>query len=228
MTTRPVLPTAVRVPAPGRRHGARRTLAAAGAAAVVLTLGACTSTSAAAPQESAPPSAALSGTSQPDPSATPTSVPAPAPAPGAEPVGVPPFQEDVMVLQATATEWVSVDDIVVTPFDGFTRVEYVLNGPGAASYEVTWVDRALDEATGRDLPIEGDAVLRVAIGSVPLSGIDATRDEAVEAGSVRSVLAPVALDDVAVGYVGATAPVPVRAFFWPEGHRLVVDLLDEG
>ncbi|MFC8193156.1 hypothetical protein ACFUMH_15990 [Cellulomonas sp. NPDC057328] len=231
MTRRPALARPARDTVAGPARGSRRTLAAGAAASAVLALAACSSSSAAAPYESPTPPPSLSGSSQPragDASASATAVPAPAPAPGEEPVGVPPFQDALEISQTTSTEWVSVDDVVVTPHDGFTRVEYVLNGPGAASYEVWWADQALDEERGLVLPTEGDAVLRVAIGSVPVSGIDVTRDERVDSGSVLSVLAPVALDDVAVGYVDAAARVPVRAFFWPEGHRLVVDLLDEG
>jgi len=177
--------------------------------------------------------ATTSTTSAPTVSPSVTSGTAPAPTPTATQTDLePPFPSTVGTLTAdpTADAALTVTDVRAATHDGYDRVVFQLGGTGAPGWRVGYVDKAVDDPSGKPVPVQGAGVLQVMISG---TGYPADTGQTEWAGSPLNPGLPVvqevdvrgvfeAQTQAFIGVARAGAPFRVLVLTAPE--RLVVDV----
>ncbi len=126
----------------------------------------------------------------------------------------------------------TVVDIRIGSHDGFDRVVYELGGDGVPGWRVGYVDRAVQDGSGHEIPVAGGAVLQVLIdgsaypfdsGADPYSGPNPVIAPA--GGSVTEVNGSGVFEGVTQSFVGVRDPgTAFSVFALTEPTRLVVDV----
>jgi hypothetical protein len=119
--------------------------------------------------------------------------------------------------------------------DGFDRVVLDLEGDGAAGWWVNYIDAARTAGRGDDIPLEGDAVLSVAVQGVTLPpelppGIEPwmnDRRAAPDGGVITEVASDVVFEGVHGVFVGLDEERPFLIERFEDPQRLVIDLFHD-
>ncbi|NLX00172.1 MAG: hypothetical protein GXY39_10770 [Actinomycetales bacterium] len=118
--------------------------------------------------------------------------------------------------------------------DGFDRVVFDLSGSGQPGWRVTYVERAIEDPSGEEITLEGDAVSEVIISGLRMPE-ESEFDSVLRAGPIDVD----DLDEVEVIHVsglfegqlqvliGLESEVPFRVFVLQDPVRLVIDYQDD-
>ncbi|MFZ2530732.1 MAG: hypothetical protein WAX14_24295 [Rhodococcus sp. (in: high G+C Gram-positive bacteria)] len=126
----------------------------------------------------------------------------------------------------------TVTDIRTGVHDGFDRVVYELGGTGAPGWRVGYVDRAVQDGSGNDVPVAGGAILQVLIdgSAYPFdSGVDPYAGPqpvlAAPGGSVVEVNGAGVFEGVTQSFIGIAEPGTAFSVYSLTGPtRLVIDV----
>lgn len=126
----------------------------------------------------------------------------------------------------------TVVDIRTGSHPGFDRVVYELGGEGTPGWRVGYVDRAVQDGSGNEIPVAGGAVLQVLIdgsaypfdsGADPYAGPNPVPGE--PGGSVVEVNGSGVFEGVTQSFIGVRDPGTAFSVFALTGPtRLVVDV----
>ena len=126
---------------------------------------------------------------------------------------------------------ITVSDIRVGRHDGFDRVVFEVGGTGSPGWDVRYVDSAVSQGKGDEIPVDGDAILQVT-----LSGAGYPYDTGVEefSGSasagdaevVTEVVYDSTFEGTSVAFIGTTAETPFRVYLLDGPTRVVVEVAD--
>ncbi|SDD64756.1 hypothetical protein SAMN05216410_3633 [Sanguibacter gelidistatuariae] len=177
------------------------------------------------PSEPAPPD---SSTTTPEGGATTTAPPAD------DVTAPPPFPADTSPDTAEASEgaMLTVTDVRVAHHPGFDRVVYEMAGTGTPGWTVAYVSEAVQDGSGMQLYLAGEARLSVAIsGSAYPSDSGATQfthSTAVRGDGttiVTEVVGWSVFEGITGSFIGITEPGhPFRAYLLDDPVRVVVDV----
>lgn len=202
-----------------RQHRARHAFVLI-TVATALTLVGCSNTEPAAPAPSLEPFTTCSATARTGipPS---TAVADPAPTDAAPKTTAPGGQAKL-----------TVTDIRIGRHEGFDRVVYELGGTGTPGWRVGYVDEAVQDGSGKLVPVAGNGILQVLIdgsaypfdsGAEPYCGPDPV--VADPGGVVTEVHGSGVFEGVTQSFVGVTeAGRPFRVSALTDPTRIVVDV----
>ncbi|WP_029253762.1 AMIN-like domain-containing (lipo)protein [Paraoerskovia marina] len=127
----------------------------------------------------------------------------------------------------------TVTDIRVGVHDGYDRVVLDLGGTGTPGWRAEYVDSAVQDGSGVELDVEGEAILQVTVtgSAYPMdSGQEEYPGPDRVAAAGTAVLEEVRYDHIFEGqtqvFVGVDAEVPFRVFSLEDPTRVVIDLRD--
>ncbi|MEE2061195.1 AMIN-like domain-containing (lipo)protein [Rhodococcus artemisiae] len=126
----------------------------------------------------------------------------------------------------------TVTDIRTGRHDGFDRVVYELGGEGTPGWRVGYVDEAVQDGSGNEIPLAGGAVIQVLIdgsaypfdsGVEPYSGPNPVLGS--PGGSVVEVNGSGVFEGVTQSFIGVSAPeTPFSVSALTDPTRLVIDV----
>lgn len=126
-------------------------------------------------------------------------------------------------------------DIRVGGHEGFDRVVFEFTGSGTPSWNVRYVEEAIQDASGEPVPVDGDAILEVTLFSVEIpepdgtfyDGPDEIRVEATE--QVKEVVYSSLFEGYLQAFIGVDdGEQPFRAYAMEDPSRIVVEVRDDG
>ncbi|CDZ92414.1 hypothetical protein QM787_04645 [Rhodococcus ruber] len=133
---------------------------------------------------------------------------------------------------ASADAKLTVTEIRTGRHENFDRVVYEMGGTGTPGWRVGYVDRAVQDGSGNDVTVAGDAILQVLIdgsaypfdsGVEPYSGPNPVL--AQPGGSVVEVNGSGVFEGVTQSFIGVAEPnTPFDVYTLTNPTRLVVDV----
>ncbi|MBJ8348735.1 hypothetical protein [Antrihabitans sp. YC2-6] len=127
---------------------------------------------------------------------------------------------------------VTVTDLRIGHHDGYDRVVYEFGGKGTPGFHVKYVEKAVQDASGKDLPVQGRSILEVLIpgsaypfdsGVEEYSGPDPLTEPTATA--VAEVQLATLFEGVTQSFIGVESDKPpFRVEVLSNPTRLVVDV----
>ena len=151
--------------------------------------------------------------------------------------GGPPFPATAEpdTAESSAGSLVGVTDIRLGRHDGFDRVVFEVGGEGAPGWDVRYVDAAVSQGSGADVPVDGEAVLQVTLTGTGYPGDTGVEEWAgpdpLRAGGTEVVTEVVwdgTYEGTSVAFVGTTARTPFRVYLLEAPARVVLEVADAG
>ncbi|AII04998.1 AMIN-like domain-containing (lipo)protein [Rhodococcus opacus] len=145
-----------------------------------------------------------------------------------------PIPTDASPKSSAASESakLTVTDVRVGEHEGFDRVVYELGGKGTPGWRVAYVDEAVQDGSGKTIPVSGNGILQVQIdgsaypfdsdvegysGPNPVPG--------VPGGTVTEVNGALVFEGVTQSFIGVTQPDrPFTVSALSDPTRVVVDV----
>lgn len=187
----------------------------------------------AAPSASPTATATLTPTSTPTPTATATATPTATPTPTPAPVGLPgaslgPFSGGTPTNLPDNPSWIRA--VRTAGQQGFDRVVVEFTGV-VPEYEVAYADPPFIDTSGRAVPVQGEAFLRVRLNGTSqfdsLNGVLVYSGPKTVTGDTANVVEVVDVDDfeaVAVWVIGLDSQEPLTVSTLTGPGRLVLDI----
>ena len=145
----------------------------------------------------------------------------------------PPFQADTSrdTGQPSAGAYGNITEIRIGHHDGFDRVVFEFHGTGTPGWTAEYVPQAVADASGKTIPLGGNAVLQVSIigvGYPTETGVqEAASGTLAVAGTdvVTQVYFNGTFEGISQALVGTTAKQPFRAYLLTAPARVVVEIV---
>lgn len=127
---------------------------------------------------------------------------------------------------------ITVTDVRIGHQDGFDRVVFQVAGHGTPGWDVRYVDKAVGQARGDDIPVMGNAILQVTIrgaglptetGIAEYDGSQPLRPH--ETDEVTEVVWNGTFEGTSVAFVGTTERTPFRVYLLEQPARVVLDVV---
>lgn len=174
-------------------------------------------------------------TGEPTDSPTPTVSPSPGDTSDDGDDDAPPFPADTEpdTGEAAGGEVGTLTDIRLGGHEGFDRVVFELTGPGTPSWNVRYVDEAIQDASGMAVDVDGDAVLEVTLFNVSIpepderfyDGPDTIRADGTE--QVEEVVYTSLFEGYLQTFIGVDdGEQPFRAYSLDDPARIVIEVQD--
>ena len=151
--------------------------------------------------------------------------------------GGPPFPAtaDPDTAEPSTGSMVGVTEIRLGRHDGFDRVVFEVGGEGTPGWDVRYVDAAMSQGSGADVPVDGEAVLQVTLTGTGYPGDTGVEEwggpDPLRAGGTEVVTEVVwdgTYEGTSVAFVGTTARTPFRVYLLEAPARVVLEVADAG
>lgn len=144
----------------------------------------------------------------------------------------PPTDAGIKTAKQSRDAALTVTDIRIGHHEGYDRVVYEFGGKGAPGWSVEYVDKAIQDGSGNDLPVKGTSIMQVLIngsaypfdsGVTEYAGPDPLSDPSAPA--VAEVHLATLFEGTTQSFIGTNAERPAfRVTALANPTRLVIDI----